>query len=210
MVECTAELRNPKCIIRVDGAAGFASLDKDPFLIKHGIHIEHGRLKNRNKNPIAEKAIQELEMEIKRCYPEGGPLSRVQLASCTAILNSRIRNRGLAAREILFQRDNQTGEQLNFTDDLLAQAQLEKRLANHNSSAMSQAPKGKHAVRADISVGDLIYLKCDGGKHDVRDKYIVVRMEADHLLARKLAGSQFRSKSYELKYSEVYPVPTPN
>lgn len=210
LLECTAELKSPSgCIVRVDGGTGFGSLIKDIFLSKHGINLEQGRIKNRNKNPIAEKAVQELEIEIKRCFPEGGPLSHSHLAMCTATLNARIRNRGLSAREILFQRDDHTGVQLNFSDDVLAHRQFENRQDNHRSSALSQAPKGRHATRADVNVGDLVYIKSDGDKHTAREKYIVVQADWDHILAKKLKGSQFRSKLYKLRYSEVYPVPLP-
>ena len=129
---------------------------------------------------------------------------------CTATLNTRIRNRGLSAREILFQRDDHTGVQLNFSDDALSQQQLENRQDNHRSSALSQAPKGRHAIRADVNVGDLVYIKSDGDKHSAREKYIVVQTDWDHMLAKELKGSQFRSKLYNLRYDEVYPVPSPN
>jgi hypothetical protein len=84
--------------------------------------------------------------------------------------------------------------------------QQKRRVANHLPSAHSQAPKGKPTVPANVSVGDLIYIKGDGSKHVARDKYIVTNTDRDHLFARKLVGSQFRAKSYELKYTEVYPV----
>ena len=66
MLECTAELKSKSgASIRVDGATGMQSLKEDSVLAKHGLQIEVGRLKNKNKNPIAEKAIQELQVEIK-------------------------------------------------------------------------------------------------------------------------------------------------
>jgi hypothetical protein len=95
---------------------------------------------------------------------------------------------------------------LNFSDSALADAQHRRRVANHLPSAQSQAPKGKPAVPAEVSIGDLIYIKSDGDKHLARDKYIVTAMEQDRLYARKLVGSQFRAKLYELKYTEVYPA----
>ena len=85
-----------------------------------GIEIEVGRLKNRNKNPMGEKAVQELEYELKRCKPDGGPVIPSELTTITATLNKRVHNRGLTAREILLQQDSLTGDQLNFNDKLLA------------------------------------------------------------------------------------------
>ena len=121
--------------MRVDGAAGFQSLVGDKELSKHGISLELGRPKNRNKNPVAEKAVQELEHELKRIQPDGGPIRPSHLAVATATLNRRIRNRGFSAKEILYQRDNQSGQQLNFSDTTLGEQQHQKRCASHEPSA---------------------------------------------------------------------------
>ena len=106
----------------------------------------------------------------------------------------------------MHQRDGVTGEQPNFTDSILADKQYKQRQANHEPSSRSQAPKGKSAIPANVGIGDLIFLRCDGDKHLARDKYIVTATEKDRLFAKKLAGSQFRSKTYELKYTEVFPA----
>jgi hypothetical protein len=201
LIETTAEIKSSSgCTVRVDNAAAFQSLIADPQLAKQGISLELGRTKNRNKNPIAEKGIKELEHELKREYPEGGPIIPSQLAIVTAALNARVRNRGLSAKEIVLQRDTQTGEQLNFSDSDLASLQHDNRIANHGPSAVRQAPRGKPAVHANVSIGDLVYIKGDGDKHTARDKYIIT--------AKELVGSQFRAKTYKLKFTEVYPVPT--
>ena len=42
------------------------------YLKTLGITIELGRTKNKNKNPSVDKAIQDLELEIKRLLPCGG------------------------------------------------------------------------------------------------------------------------------------------
>jgi hypothetical protein len=209
LIETTAEIKSSLgCTVRVDNATAFQSLIADPQLPKHGISLELGRTKNRNKNPIAEKGIQELEHELKREYPEGGPITPAQLAVVTATLNARVRNRGLSAKEIVLQRDTQTGEQLNFSDIHLASKQHENRKANHGPSAISQAPRGKLATQANVSIGDLVYIKSDGDKHTARDKYMVTAKEDNFLIVKKLVGSQFRAKMYKLKFTEVYPVPT--
>ena len=175
LITTTAELKvGTGCIVRVDGAKAFQSLLKDHSLKKHGIQLQPGRVKNRNKHAVVEKAIQELEIEIKKQHPEGGPLTSDDLATATSTLNARIRDCGLSSREILHQRDGVTGEQLNFTDSILADKQYKQRQANHEPSSRSQAPKGKSAIPANVGIGDLIFLKCDGDKHLARDKYIVI------------------------------------
>lgn len=84
----------PPSVIRVDPAPVFSSLSNDEVLRQHGITIEVGRIKNLNKNPVAE-----LGDELLRICPEAGPISPVSLAIATANLNTRIRNRGLSARK---------------------------------------------------------------------------------------------------------------
>ncbi len=209
LIEGTAEIRSPKgCKIRVDGATPLQSLQGDAELTQLGIQIEVGRLKNRNKNPVAEKAIQELEYELKRYKPDGGQITPSDLAIVTSTLNNRVRNRGLSAKEVLLQRDSLTGEQLNFSDDLLASSQHRQRVANHGTSSLSQAKTTHKSAQTKLSTGDLIYIKCEGDKHTARDSYIITSLDDEYVYAQKLRGYQFRSKVYKLKYSEVFKIPS--
>jgi hypothetical protein len=64
-------------------------------LRRHKITVEIGRVKNVNKNPVAEKCIAELGDELLRVSPEGGAVSPVTLAIAKANLNTRIRERGV-------------------------------------------------------------------------------------------------------------------
>ena len=73
------------------------------------IAIEIGNPKNVNKNPVAEKAIQEVEEELCRLQPNE-QVTDTALAKTVASLNSRIRTDGLSAREIMFQRDQFTNK----------------------------------------------------------------------------------------------------
>ena len=70
--------------VRVDPAPGFCALATDPFLLSHGITLEIGRVKNSNKNPVAERAIDELGLEPLNLSRGGGPVSDVTLALATA------------------------------------------------------------------------------------------------------------------------------
>ena len=100
----------PPAVIRTDPAPGFKALVDDPLLKKHRITIELGQAKNPNKNPVAERAVQELETELLRQEPLGGAVSPLTLAVATSALNSRIRSRGLSSREMWTQRTSfQTG-----------------------------------------------------------------------------------------------------
>ena len=89
LLETTADLQSPNgCIIRVDGAVAFQSHLNDQMLQTNGIQLELGRMKNHNKNPVAEKAIQELEKELKPVHPDAASLAPSQLALVTATLNT--------------------------------------------------------------------------------------------------------------------------
>lgn len=54
-------LDGPRAVIRVDPAPGFLALREDALLYRYHINLEIGRVKSVNKNPVAEKAIAELE-----------------------------------------------------------------------------------------------------------------------------------------------------
>ena len=68
-------LDGPRAVIRADPAPGFVAPLNDPELHRLRIHIEMGRVKNRNKNPVAEKAVQEFQRELLCIDPSGAPVS---------------------------------------------------------------------------------------------------------------------------------------
>jgi hypothetical protein len=67
-------LEGPPAIIRVDPAPGFVALRNDTTLKSLGLSLGIGRVKNTNKNPVAEKAIAEHEEKILRQARNGGRL----------------------------------------------------------------------------------------------------------------------------------------
>ena len=93
-------LDGPRAIVSVDPAPGFASLSSNDSLKYLNVTIEVGRVKNKNKNPVAEKAVRELEEGLIRHEPGGGPVSEVGLAIATVRLNSRLRFSGVSSREL--------------------------------------------------------------------------------------------------------------
>ena len=90
------------------------------MLSSNGIILDFGRVKNVNKNPVAERANQELEQELLRLDPSGAAISEGTLHQALKNLNTRIRNRGLSSQEMLFCRDQATGKQLLFSDEALS------------------------------------------------------------------------------------------
>ena len=213
LLSLTAETRclgNHKMVIRVDPAPAFVSLKHDPELTKYNIDLEIGHPKNINKNPVAERAIQELGMEILHLEPEGGPITPLTLAQATASLNARIRHGGLSAREIWTQRDQITLEQLPIDDRKLIVSQHHARIANHKASNISKAHNHGPLHDPELSVGDLVYLLNDRNKHSAQNKYLVVGLSDDSCEVRKFTKSQFRTKSYTVPTSNCYKVsPSP-
>ena len=53
-------LDGPPAVIRTDPPPGFRAIVDDEFLHKQRLAIEIGRVKNINKNPVAEKAVQKV------------------------------------------------------------------------------------------------------------------------------------------------------
>ena len=88
----------PPATIRVDPAHGFRALKNDRALLTLVITLEIGRAKNINKNLVAEKAVAEVEEELRRQAPNGEPITQLGLTIAISRLNSRLRRQGLCIR----------------------------------------------------------------------------------------------------------------
>ena len=106
----------PQAVIRVDPAPGFVSLKNTHALQHLWVSVEVGCIKNTNKNPVAKRAVLELEEELLRLEPGGGPVSELSLAIATARLNSRLRSQDLSSRELWTQRNRFSNEQIPIND----------------------------------------------------------------------------------------------
>ena len=96
--------------ICVDGATAFQSLEKESqedssVFSKYNIKIGIGRPLNKNKNPVAENAVQEVQKEILQLKPSSGPITLLDLILVLRNINSRIRHNSLTPKEILFRRN---------------------------------------------------------------------------------------------------------
>ena len=208
LLQETTMLRSLHCSIRVDNAPGFVSLKNDKTLLHNGIHLDFGRVKNPNKNPVAEKCNQEFEDELLRLDPSGKPIDKSTLSKVLQTLNCRIRNRGLSAREILFCRDQVTGVSLAIDDATLSTMQEEIRHRNHRASINS---KGQKPLSSNPSfhVGDLVYLKLERHKFKAREQYIIMQINGTHAILQKLNGDKFCSPRYEVPLSQLFHSSTP-
>ena len=109
----------------MDSASGIYAL-RDDLMLKHlNISLDFGRIKNSNKNPVAEKCVRKLGTEI------------LHLNLAISNLNSRRRNRGLSSWEIIHQHD-----QLPFLDQALADTQAKLRENNQTQIQRWSACKG--------------------------------------------------------------------
>ena len=200
-------LDGPPAVIRADPAPGFVALRNDSTLQSLRLSLEIGRIKNPNKNPVAEKAILELEEEILKQDPTGGPVSRLSLAIAVARLNSRIRYSGLSARELWTQRSQFTHEQMPISDRETLMRQHHLRTQNHHSSEQSKYKSKKATTPYSIDVGDIVYLYSDRDKSKARSRYLVVSVDGEWCFIKKFSGNQLRSSSYKVKREECYLVP---
>ncbi|KAJ8400992.1 hypothetical protein AAFF_G00389490 [Aldrovandia affinis] len=199
-------LDGPFAVIRTDPAPGFAALAGDEVLAKV---VEVGNAKNINKNPVAEKAVQELQGEILRLEPNCRAVTPLLLSVATARLNSRVRSRGLSAREMLLQRDQFSNRQLPVNDQELIMKQHSQRVTNHPYSVRSKTPSGRVAVPPTIRPGDLVYLYGDRNKSKARDRYLVTGVDGAWCNIRKFTGTQLRRTSYRVRLGDCYKVEGP-
>ena len=109
-------LDGPRAIIRVDPYPGFQSMASNDSLNHLNVTIDVGRVKNKNKNPVAKKVVRELEEELIRQDTGGRSVGAVGLALATARLKSRLRLPGLSSRELWTQGNQFTHEQLPLSD----------------------------------------------------------------------------------------------
>ena len=166
LIQLSSNLKHPDgCVKRVDNASGFRALQDDQLLQSLGITLDFGRIKNKNHNPTIDKAIQEVEFEIKCLAPSGGPITPGILATAVSNSNNRIRSNGLSAKELLFKRDSCANKPLEFDDDTIKQFRYRRRLQNHTYSELSKS-RGKPAAKSETYYkGDMVHIKSDGSKH---------------------------------------------
>ena len=208
LIQDVVPLDGPNAVVRADNAPGFKNLVDDAYLKDNRISIDLGRVKNPNKNPVAERAVQELEHEILRVHRAAGPLSSLMLHKATASLNSRIRTDGLSAREVLLQRDQFTNLQIPLNDRTIIAAKHSRSVQNHQYSERSKA--GGSTVNPDINiqVGDLVYLYSDKDKNAPRERYLVTSVDNEWCYIRKFVGDTLRANSHKVKRNEIFRVPS--
>ena len=138
--------------IRVDQAPGFRKLFRQKSdLSDLGIDLEMGEAKNKNSLALVDRKIRDLEDEMKKLAPSNNVIDVRILAKATSVVNEKNVNKGnrcLSAKEILFSRDQFTGENLEIKDEEIADETMENREKNNKYSSKHKASAQKEAVPA--------------------------------------------------------------
>ena len=185
LIECVTPIRSTNPIlIRTDAATGFQALQNDPSLQKLHIKIEITDPSNKNSIATVDKAIRELENEIVKIAPHSSAINQTVLSAALQSLNSKIRNRGLSAHEILFSRENQSNKNLTLSDDKLLNIQKEIKESNNEKSAayISKIPSKNDCFQ----IGDIISIKSEKNKNNIRDGYMITSTNKETLQVNKL------------------------
>ena len=161
-----------------------------------------GLLKTLTKNPVAERAVEELATQLLRIDSEGGPLSKSMLGIATANLNARVHRDELTAREIWIQRDPFTGHQLPIADREISLANPTTLTARNVKLAMKY--NNPHTCYVlEIWYTSTIY---ERDKTKTRHKYIVTAISGEKCTLRKFTSSQLRGKTYVVPISHCFPI----
>ena len=196
-----------KAVVRLDGQSSFQSLQRN--CIDHmNVVVEIGDAKNINRNPIAERSIEEFHEELCKLKPEGGKISNTDLSMILSSINSRVRQSGFSAIEMWTQRDMLSGDKLTLDFKSLSEGKYRQRTKQHLPSARYKSRGLEREKVVEVSVGDIVYLIQDRDKTRSRSKYIVTRLlDQGFCLVCKFTTSQFRGKNYRVKSCDLIKVP---
>ena len=194
--------------VQVDCATAWASLSKESDidnsdLKKLKIKIDLGRHHNVNKNPVSDNACKEFHKEVLRLKPEGSILSEVERAIVTSNMNQRIRRSGFSSREICFKRDLVLNKHKEVDDNIIAGDIVDLRMKHHNKTS-------NDVTASSWSVGLNVFLKSDKSKLKARQLYRIVDLfhkDDEKWATIQKHDSQFRAKKYQVKLTELLPLP---
>jgi hypothetical protein len=190
---------NNQVTIRTDNAKGFQSLStNDKVLQDLQLKIELSDPHNKNGNSCVDKAIAELITEITKLQPSETAIDNNILAQAVMNLNCRIRRRGnLSASEILFCRDQVNNDNLHMQDREISNDQKITR-DNANERFNSKHTPSQYSAQK----GDLVQMKANPKKHNLRDTFIVTNVHDNDCTVQKITNvfnkrkSQLMSKEY--------------
>ena len=208
-------------MIRVDQAPGFRKIFKQKSNLSDlGIDIQLGDAKNKNALALVDRKMKELEDEIKKLAPANNVIGLRILARATSVVNEKEVKKGkqcLSAKEILFSRDQYSGENLTIKDEEIGTETMENRKKNNEYSAKAKASIHRKATPAGAKQGQIVFLKDDGNKLERRDMYLVTETKDEdqtltvckliHSLSNIPGSLQPQNYSYKVKQTDVYLAP---
>ena len=199
--------------VYVDNDSGMKSMsvDKDSQLKDLDIKVELSDKLNKNYIASVDRAIQELEAEMRQICPEAERVSPATLSLAVKRVNSKIRNQGLSASELHWSREQLTGENLQLDDQAIANTREDIKTYNHPFSSKCKHPKGAIPTIDNYEKGDLVYLKTDpaANKHAIRQLYMVTKNDDENgkLLIQKILHSH-SNKETKLKSERLCVEPS--
>ena len=196
---------NPQgCSVRTDGAQGWQALKKitetsgTPWFIQQ-FSIDIGDPMNKNKNPLAENKIKEIQKEILKFKLTQGPITSMELDVVIRTINQRPRNKGNSSGELVFKRSQVDGSPISTDDSELATFIHELRT---NTNSYKASTTNLRQEEQSFNVGDLVFIREDLTKLKPRDRYIVVSVDNGTIGIQKFDTS-LRSKVYYLHNSQL-------
>ena len=111
----------------------------------------------------------------------------------------------MSAKEILFQRNQYTNDQITLNDTELAAQQRRIRKHNHHASAVSKSRGKPPSTQSKFHVGDLVFIKDEGHKNKARERYIITKIEDKYAFLQKLTH-KFMSRIYKIPLVQIYPT----
>ena len=129
----------------------------------------------------------------KRC------LNDIQITLVVKNINSRVRDRGLSAKEMCFMRDQATNRNILHKDEDLKLKQKEKRMSNHNKPSDTDY---------SFDVGDEVMVKDQMTKLKPREKFVVVSpSQEENKVTVQKREKKFTARQYNIPKHQLLKVP---
>ena len=114
-------------------------------------------------------------------------------------MNSRIRNRGLSAKEMCFMRDLGTNKNIIQQDEKLKEEQRQLREHNHNK---------EKTISVEYETGDTVMIKDQLTKTKPREKFIVIDPNTKHSKVKvQKQDNKFFARQYDVPKHQLIKAP---
>ena len=210
LIDLISNIRsNDDIYIRTDAASGFKALSSHPVMERLKIHIQTTDPSNKNSVASVDNAIKELEQEMIKIAPYTKEVNRTTLQLAIQHMNSKIRNRGLSAYEIIFSRENNSSKNLHIDDKNLMDEQIHHKEVNNKNTAKCISTKPQK--REEINIGDSVAIKNEKNKNKIRDVYLVTNVFPDKVQLNKIlryhsTNSKIQSQQRIVHVNDIFKI----